>query len=107
MELIFGPWPWYLSGFLIACTMFVLLLIGKKFGMSSNLRTICSACGAGKVSDFFQFNWKEDRWNLMVLFGAMFGGYVASKHMTNYDMPELNEKTLKSLDDLNIAANNH
>ena len=43
----------------------------------------------------------------MVLFGAMFGGYVASKHMTNYDMPELNEKTLKSLDDLNIAANNH
>lgn len=30
MELILSPWPWYVSGPLIALTMFVLLYLGKN-----------------------------------------------------------------------------
>lgn len=106
MEFIYQPWSWYISGFLIACIMLVLLLLGKSFGISSNLRTICAACGAGKVSSFFQFNWKTQQWNLWILVGAMLGGFVASHFLSNNEMPVLNEKTLASLEKINISTNN-
>ena len=47
MDWIHEPWPWYVAGPLIAVVMFLLLLVGKQFGMSSNLRTACAAAGAG------------------------------------------------------------
>ena len=37
MDKILEPWPWYVSGPLIALIMMLLLLVGKRFGMSSNL----------------------------------------------------------------------
>ena len=83
MNWIYDPWPWYVSGPLIALTMFVLLFVGKQFGMSSNLRTLCSAAGAGKKSDFFKFNWKEERWNLTVMLGALLGGFIASQYLSD------------------------
>ncbi len=52
MEVILQPWPWYVSGPLITVVMVLLLITGKKLGMSSNLRTICTVCGAGKVAGF-------------------------------------------------------
>lgn len=106
MEFLMQPWPWYLSGFLIACTMLVLLLMGKKFGMSSNLKTFCSVCGAGKVSSFFQFDWKADRWNLLVVVGAMLGGFVAANFLSNGDIPAISEATKASLASLHISSDN-
>ncbi|MDC7995494.1 YeeE/YedE family protein [Altibacter sp. HG106] len=82
MDWIYAPWPWYVAGPLIALTMFALLLIGKQFGMSSNLRTCCAAVGGDKIADFFNFNWKKDRWNLMVAVGAIVGGYLAANYMS-------------------------
>ncbi|APY00129.1 YeeE/YedE family protein [Lacinutrix venerupis] len=106
MEIIYQPWPWYVSGFLIACIMLVLLLMGKKFGMSSNLRTFCAACGAGKASSFFNFDWKSDKWNLLVVLGAMLGGFVASHYLSNPEIPEISEATKVALTQLNISAEN-
>ncbi|RXG30278.1 YeeE/YedE family protein [Leeuwenhoekiella palythoae] len=83
MNWIYDPWPWYVSGPLIALTMFILLFVGKQFGMSSNLRTLCSAAGAGRKSDFFKFNWKEERWNLTVMLGAFLGGFIASQYLSD------------------------
>lgn len=83
MNLLYDPWPWYVAGPLIALTMFLLLLVGKKFGMSSNLSTICSIGGAGKYSDFFKFDWRAYRWNLVVVLGAVIGGFIASKYMSD------------------------
>lgn len=83
MNLIVDPWPWYVSGPLIALIMFVLLIVGKQFGMSSNLRTACAAVGAGKAADFFKFDWKAERWNLMVVLGAIVGGFIASNYMSD------------------------
>ena len=83
MNWIYDPWPWYVSGPLIALTMFVLLFVGKQFGMSSNLRTLCSAAGGGKKADFFKFNWKNERWNLTVMIGAVLGGFIASQYLSN------------------------
>ena len=37
-----SPWPWYVVGPLIVSTMASLLLAGKRFGLSSNLQTLCA-----------------------------------------------------------------
>lgn len=76
MDWMYEPWPWYVAGPLIALIMFILLFLGKQFGMSSNLRTMCSIGGAGKVADFFRFDWKMERWNLTVVMGAVIGGFL-------------------------------
>ena len=74
MEYILKPWPWFISGPLIALVMFSLLIFGKQFGMSSNLRTLCSIGGAGKIVDFFKFDWKSSLWNLRGGIGCYYWG---------------------------------
>ncbi|GGW34743.1 YeeE/YedE family protein [Arenibacter certesii] len=97
MEWILEPWPWYVSGPLIALTMFTLLYVGRNFGMSSNLRTLCAIGGAGKTSTFFQFDWKTQRWNLLVMIGAIIGGFVGSQYLSDNQVPDLNPKTIEQL----------
>ena len=68
MNLIYESWPWYISGIAIALIMLLLQLSGKKFGMSSNLRTLCTMFGAGKQFHFFRFDWKAQllyRWRYL------------------------------------------
>lgn len=96
MNWIYDPWPWYVAGPLIAFTMFILLLAGKQFGMSSNLRTACSAMGAGKAADFFKFDWKAERWNLMLVAGAVIGGFIASNYMSD-NIVEINPEVAQQL----------
>jgi len=62
LDIIQGPWHWAVSGLLISGVMFALLRAGKEFGVSSNLRTMCSIAGAGKHTDFFKVDWKAQRW---------------------------------------------
>lgn len=104
MNWIYNPWPWYVAGPAIAFVMFILLFTGKKFGMSSNLRTACSALGAGKAADFFDFDWKAERWNLMVVLGAIIGGFIASNYMSDNTV-KINPKTAQHLaTDYNITS---
>ena len=53
MNFLLDPWPWYIGGPVIALTMFLSYFFGKRFGMSSNLDTLCSVAGASKVSSNF------------------------------------------------------
>lgn len=100
MEYILNPWPWYISGPLITLVMALLLYFGKTFGMSSNLQTMCSIAGAGKFIDFFKFNWKESIWNLVVVLGAIIGGFIAKYVLSNNTPTNLNPKTIKELNQL-------
>ncbi|WP_445736654.1 YeeE/YedE family protein [Mariniflexile sp.] len=97
MEYILNPWPWYISGPLIAIVMALLLYFEKSFGMSSNLRTMCTIVGAGKFSDFFKFNWKEQIWNLTVVLGAIIGGFIAVNYLSNDSITALNPQTISEL----------
>ncbi|MNK15870.1 hypothetical protein D3C87_340240 [compost metagenome] len=108
MESLYGTWPWYVSGFLIGSVMLALIYFGKTFGMSSNLRTLCTMMGAGKTSEFFRFDWKSQRWNLVVVLGAMLGGYIAVNFLSdpNVSTVVLNPKTVTELQQLNIDAPN-
>ena len=97
MDFILDPWPWYVSGPLITLVMALLLYFGKTFGMSSNLQTMCSMAGAGKFIAFFQFNWKERAWNLVVVLGAIIGGFIAKYVLSNNTPIDLNPKTIQEL----------
>lgn len=104
MNWIMEPWPWYVSGAAIAAVMLLLLLVGKNFGMSSNLRTFCTICGAGKNAEFFQFDWKTQKWNLIVVLGAIIGGYIGSHHLSNDVAVDINPKTVTELQGLGFES---
>ncbi|WP_242087447.1 YeeE/YedE family protein [Aestuariivivens sediminis] len=97
MEFILNPWPWFISGPLIALVMALLLYFGKTFGMSTNLRTFCAIGGAGKFSNFFRFNWKDQSWNLTVVIGAVIGGFIATQYLSNDSKTDLNPITIEEL----------
>jgi len=102
MNIILQPWPWYVAGPLIALTMFLLFYFGKKLGISSNLENLCAIGGAGKLVDFFKFDWRKNSWNLMVVFGVLIGGFIASQWLTKSDSIILNPKTVQDLSAIGI-----
>jgi uncharacterized membrane protein YedE/YeeE len=104
MEWIFNPWPWYMGGPMIALVMFLLLYFGKNFGMSSNLRTFCTICGAGKSNEFFNFDWKTQQWNLMVSAGAIIGGALAAHFLSTDSSVAIHPDTITKLQELNINS---
>lgn len=104
MEIIFQTWPWYISGFIIGIIMLSLIYFGKSFGMSSNLRSMCSMSGLGKRVRFFDFDWKSQRWNLVVVAGAMLGGFVAVHFMSDPSNVSINPETIDQLAQLGIDA---
>jgi len=106
MDIIFQTWSWYFSGFLIGIIMLSLIYFGKSFGMSSNLRSLCSMAGLGKRVAFFDFDWKAQRWNLVVVLGAMLGGFVAVHFMGDSSNVAINPKTIAQLAQLGIEAPN-
>ena len=102
IEFISQPWPWYVSGFLIAFVMILMILFGRTFGLSSNLRIICAACGAGKYSNFFDFDWRSQKWSLLFLAGAVLGGWISATFLIG-DLPlQLSEATIADLATLNV-----
>jgi len=106
MEFITHTWHWAISGFLIGMVMLTLNYFGKVFGMSSNLRSLCSMTGIGKKVSFFDWDWKSQRWNLAVVFGAMIGGYVAVHFLSDVSNVDLNPKTIEQLSAMGIDAPN-
>lgn len=100
--MISQPWPWYVSGPMIALVMFLLLWAGGSFGVSSTLRTMCAIGGAGKRASFFDFDWKSQVWNLIFVGGAVIGGYISSTLLANPDNLALSQATISDLEALNI-----
>ena len=103
MNFILQPWPWYISGPLIALVMLLLVYFGKTFGMSSNLRTLCSISGAGKYSDFFRFDWRAQRWNLTVVLGAIIGGFIAVTFLSDGSTIDLSSETVADLKEFGFS----
>ena len=83
----FREWPWYVAGPIIGLFVPALLLAGNKvFGISSNLRHLCSAIVPGKL-EYFRYDWrKSGLWNLVFLSGVFIGGFIASHWGTPHDI---------------------
>lgn len=100
MEYILQPWPCFVTGPLISLVMFSLIYFGKTFGMSSNLKTFCTMAGAGKRVKFFNFGWSDQKWNLVVVLGAIIGGGIAHFFLSNPIDIQLNPVTVEQLQKL-------
>lgn len=104
MNFLTETWPWYVSGPLIALIAVALLYGGKVFGFSSNFRHMCSALGAGKVSNFFNYNWRDNIWNLVFLVGTILGGVIGHFAFGKTDSIPLNPDTAMRLEEIGIGS---
>ena len=102
MNILTEPWPWYISGPLIGLMVPILLIMGNKtFGISSSLRHICAACIPSKIV-FFQYNWREQSWNLIFASGILIGGLVAGYFFANPSPILISENTIADLNAMGI-----
>ncbi len=104
IEFIQQPWPWWVSGPLITFTMFSLLYFGKSFGVSTNFKTACNLLGAGKVSNFFKFDWRDQLWNLIFIGGTIIGGFIAAHYLTPSQAVAISPATIADLKAIGIAS---
>ncbi|ELR73458.1 Putative transmembrane protein [Fulvivirga imtechensis AK7] len=102
INFISQPWPWYVAGPVIALVMFSLLLLGNSFGISANLRTMCSIFGAGKTCEFFDFNWRSQIWNLIFAGGLIIGGLIAHVYLTPSQEVHISQATINDLHALGV-----
>ena len=102
MDLLRGPWPWFVAGPLIGLFVPALLLFGNKpFGFSSNLRHLCAAAVPGRIA-FFRYDWRaEGGWNLAFLAGTVAGGFVAV-HVLGVPDVALSDATKAALSGLGL-----
>ncbi|MEO6538470.1 MAG: YeeE/YedE thiosulfate transporter family protein [Ferruginibacter sp.] len=97
LEILKQPMPWYIAGPLIGLMVPLLLILGNKpFGISSSLRHICAACIPSKIP-FFQYNWKEESWNLFLIAGIVIGGYIAAAFLIDMNAVNVNPNLAKAL----------
>jgi uncharacterized protein len=89
IEALGAPWPWYVAGPLIGLIVPLLLLIGGKvFGISANLRHMCAATPApARIKpSFLRYDWKKaGSWNLVFIAGVALGGVLS---VTLLGMPD-------------------
>ena len=102
-DLLTKPWPWYVAGPLIGLMVPLLLILGNKsFGMSASLRHICAACIPTKTK-YFQYDWKKELWNLVLVAGIIFGGILGGIVFKNPNPVQISAATVADLTNLGIT----
>ena len=104
MDTILQPWPWYIAGPILALVMFMLLYFGGNFGMSANLRTMCTMAGGHRYSDFFKIDWRAQKWNLVFVLGAILGGFLTSQFLTDGSSIAISSSTMQGLNELGFTS---
>jgi len=98
-----SPWPWYISGPLIGLMVPLLLWLGNKpFGISSSLRHICAACLPSKAK-FFDYAWKKQSWNIVLVLGIVVGGFLGGVVFKNPEDVDLSENLKQTMSQLGLS----
>lgn len=105
-ELLYGPWPWYYTGPAIGLVYFALYFVGRRFGVSGTLKTTCSMLGAGKLSDYFKYDWKKDIWNMVFALGLVLGGFLGGVVFPNEVPVDLADSTINVLESYGLTSFN-
>jgi hypothetical protein len=104
LEFISQPWPWYVAGPIIGLIVPALLIVGgKQFGISENLRHICAASAPAGVP-FFDYDWKSGgMWNLTFIVGVTIGAFLTALLLPGDGTVAVSEATRSDLAALGIA----
>jgi uncharacterized protein len=105
LDWIGRPWPWWVAGPAVGLMVPLLLLIGgKQFGVSSNLRHLCAALLPSKA-ELLRYDWRrEGWWNLTFALGIAVGAWIAATWLGGVGSLELGPATLARLARLGLAA---
>lgn len=103
------PWPWYVAGPLIGLVVPLLLIVGGKlFGISSNLRHLCAALPvpASVKPSFLRYDWRRTGgWNLVFALGMIAGGWLSSQLLGTPDVgTHISEATRTDLAALGLTS---
>lgn len=104
ITLLHEPWPWYIGGPAISLVMFLLIFFGKEFGISANFRATISLLGGGKISSFFDFDWKSQSWNLVFGLGVLIGAFLTRQFLTTDEPMALSAAFLSDLERMGVEA---
>ena len=104
MHFITQPWHWSFSGLMIGVVMFLLIFTGRKFGVSTSFQTVCNIAGAGKIADYFNYNWRSQSWLLLFVIGSIIGGVLSATILDHPEAIEVSSITLQELSELGIEA---
>lgn len=103
IEFISQPWHWAVSGAAIALVLALMTWMGRSFGVSTTFKAFCSAAGAGKASDFFKMDLKDEFWRIAFVIGGLIGGYIATHFLQSPEAVSISEDTINYLSTLGIA----
>ena len=102
IEFISQPWHWAISGAMLVLVMLLLTYSGGRFGVSSNLQTLCAMGGAGKFSEYFRIDWKANIWNLVFIAASVIGGFIASQFLASPEPVAISESTQAYLQTIGV-----
>jgi uncharacterized membrane protein YedE/YeeE len=95
-DLLTHPWPWYVAGPLIGAFAPALLLLGNRvFGVSANLRHMCTLVAPN--GKYLHYDWRVGSWNLAFAAGILVGGVIAGFVFANPQPIAIAEATRQSL----------
>lgn len=103
ISFISQPWHWAISGFMIALVMFLLIYLGKRFGVSSSFQAMCSIAGAGKRFEYFDYDWRKQDWLLTFILGSIIGGAIAVHFLASPEPVQISAATIADLNALGIS----
>jgi uncharacterized protein len=100
------PLPWYVAGPLIGLTVPLLMLLGgKSFGVSSNLRHLCAIMLPERFKPtFLQYNWSLERWNIAFVLGLLIGGFIAGVLFANPQPIAISDAARASMNAMGIPV---
>ncbi len=104
LEMLSGPWPWYVGGPLIGLMVPLLLLLDNRtFGVSTSFEHVCAAVFPGRAS-LFAYDWrKKGGWNLALVLGIVLGGLLSTTLLSNPEPIVIADATRADLATLGVS----
>lgn len=83
MDQLLNPWPWWVVGPLIGLFVPLMAVLGKKLGISSNLKHACAVLLPTKNVAYLDYSMKEFVWSLWFFAGLFAGGFLGHFFLSN------------------------
>ncbi|HHZ94871.1 MAG TPA: YeeE/YedE family protein [Flavobacteriales bacterium] len=103
LQALSDPWPWYFAGPAIGLMVPILLLVlNKSFGVSSSLKHMCAMCSFSSA-DYFKYEWKKEKWNLLFVLGIFLGAVLVAEYLPTDKLVGISDATVAKLSAMGIS----